>query len=158
MTTEDISYVEHIHSLSFGCPIDRLPLQIQRRLDPSPSLTMSTRWSVVHSDGRHKRPHRLQQRRRSHFAIATIAADAVLTTANNQTEEDHSSCCGHEKIGGALLNGRESRERRACSWIDQGSVWDRREGCGIIGSQTDLKSVEATRAKNVLPWKKRKLV
>ena len=56
-------------------------------------LSMSSRWSFGRSftpmdpDGRHKRPHRLQQRRRSHFAIATIAAVAVLTTANNQRED-----------------------------------------------------------------------
>ena len=54
---------------------------------------------------------------RSHFAIATIAAVAVLTTANDQTdgrtdrgeeeEEDHNgSCCGHEKI----CDGERERE------------------------------------------------
>ena len=104
----------------------------------SRSLTMSTRWSVVHSDGGMDAIKDLTGCNNAERAPLSFRncnnrrAAAVLTTANNQTterEEDHSSCCGHEKIGGALLNGRAERgDKRACSWIDQDSVWDRREG------------------------------
>ena len=61
------------------------------------------------------------ERRRSHFAIATIAAVAVLTTANNQSDR------GEEETAAAAATKRSAErepylmgeEWRACFWIDQ---------------------------------------